>query len=182
MESCFSPSLTTQFVLKLLAKLLDEVKGLHQKDMVFQRGRGHGPQGVHVCSLHTHSIDFNASCSGLRSHFCDTVLGSPICYDHSYSWDLLVQGPCPFLHGKGHIHDILDGQSCHCALCQWDNAVDGLLHISLAEEGLEREHILDLARILDHTHTGGIRPYIQVVNDVNHEATHGLKFERTNAA
>lgn len=39
-----------------------------------------------------------------------------------------------------------------------------------------------LAGVLDNSHSGGVRPDIQRVQDVNHELPHGLELVRPHAA
>jgi len=81
-------SLTTEFVLELQSKLVNEIKALHQEDMVFE-GRGcHGPQGCHISSGHSNSKDLDAFLSGLSCHLCHAVLRTSICHNHSYIWNL----------------------------------------------------------------------------------------------
>lgn len=36
--------LTTEFILELQSKLVNEIEGLHQEDVVFEGRRRHGPQ------------------------------------------------------------------------------------------------------------------------------------------
>lgn len=81
-------SLTTELVLELQSKLVNEVEGLHQEDVVFE-GRGrHGPQGCHIGSGHAHSVDLDAFLSGLSRHLRHAVLRTSVCHDHDHIGDL----------------------------------------------------------------------------------------------
>lgn len=83
-----SSSITTELVLELQAKLVNEVERLHQEDVVFE-GRGrHGPQRCHVGSGHPHSVDLDAFLSGLGRHLRHAVLRTSVRHDHDHVGNL----------------------------------------------------------------------------------------------
>ena len=79
---------TTELVLELQTKLVDEVEALYQVDVVLEGRRRHGPQRGHVGSGHAHGVDLDALLPGLGRHLRHAVLGTAVRHDDRYVGDL----------------------------------------------------------------------------------------------
>lgn len=85
----FLPSgLTAELVLELQSKLVNEIEGLHQEDVVFEGWGRHGPQRRHVGPGHPHGVDLDAFLSGLGRHLRHAVLRTSVRHDHGHIGDL----------------------------------------------------------------------------------------------
>lgn len=83
-----SNSITAELVLELQAKLMNQVEGLHQEDVVFEGRRRHGPQRRHVGSGHPHGVDLDAFLSGLGRHLRHAVLRTSVGHDDDHVGNL----------------------------------------------------------------------------------------------
>lgn len=160
---------STQFGLEHRDEGLHLTEVGHQVDVLRVGLAPHGLQHAHIHPANPDGKDLDPCLPRLSSYLLHRVLRSPVCHNHSDSWNVKVCRPRSVSLSEGCFHGVLDGQSSHCSCGKMLHVPHCLLHLSLGAEGVEGEFRLDLASILEEAHPGGIWPNLQKLEQVDDE-------------